>query len=405
MKVFPIAFAGLLALAAGAAAMAQNAPAPANPGQPQPGGAGRGGAPGGRGGAPAGCSYGGGYQPVPTFKPIEQLPDGRVTFRLCAPRAATVTVRGEFGQAPAPTKDDLGIWSTTTTRPVTPDTYRYSWSVDGVSLLDPGNNTYSRTLVGAQNTVTVTGTGGATYQAYRPDIAHGILATIDYESKAAGSRRARVYLPPGYQTDNVKYPVLYLVHGAGDSEDSWSTIGRANYILDNLLADKKARPMIIVMPAGHTPTGPMLNNDVFGDDLLNNLIPFVDAHFRTLKDADHRAMAGLSMGGDHTINYGLTHPEVFHYIGIFSMGLNPGAQRDTYADKNDASLKRAAKALKLTYVAVGTADTTQGQNVPSLRQVLDKDGIKYVYHETGGGHTWVNWREYLNDFLPRLFPR
>jgi enterochelin esterase-like enzyme len=215
-------------------------------------------------------------------------------------------------------------------------------------------------------------------------------------------------VPPGYLKGSTKYPVLYLVHGAGDSDDSWTGVGRAHYILDNLIAAGKARPMIIVMPFGHTPDRPgtdTLANTDFGDDLIKDLMPQVEASFRTINRADSRAMAGLSMGGSHTIRYGLTHPELFHYVGVFSMGLGMGANRDDvarYEAANEAALKRGAREFKLVYYAMGKEDFLYATVAPT-RAMLDRQGIRHVFNESGGGHTWINWRRYLNDFAPRLF--
>jgi len=218
-------------------------------------------------------------------------------------------------------------------------------------------------------------------------------------------RRVHVYTPPGYEKGKGVYPVLYLVHGAGDSDDSWTSVGHAHYILDNLIASGKARPMIIVMPAGHTPDRPgadMLTNTGFRDDFLKDLVPYVDAHYRTTAKPDARAMAGLSMGGAHTIQNGLTHPELFHYIGVFSMGLQSAEQASAYAARNDAALKQGAKAFKLVYYAMGKDDFLYATVAPT-RATLDKYGISHVYKESDGGHTWINWRRYLADFAPRLF--
>jgi enterochelin esterase family protein len=221
-------------------------------------------------------------------------------------------------------------------------------------------------------------------------------------------RRAHVYTPPGYQVSAKRYPVLYLVHGAGDSDDSWTNIGHAQYILDNLIAAGKAKPMIIVMPFGHTPDRPGTNlmaNTDFGDDLIKDLMPKIEHDFRTINQANSRAMAGLSMGGSHTIRYGLTHPELFHYIGIFSMGLGMNgntADVTSYETANAAALQRDAKELKLVYYAMGKDDFLHGTIAPT-RAMFDKYGIKHEFHESTGGHTWINWRRYLNDFAPKLF--
>ena len=181
-------------------------------------------------------------------------------------------------------------------------------------------------------------------------------------------------------------------------------MGRANNILDNLIAAGKVKPMIIVMPSGHTPDRPnanpanMLQNTDFSDDLLKVVIPYIDRQYRTVANADNRAMAGLSMGGAHTIFNGLPHPELFHYIGIFSI-MGGG---DAYEKAFDAQLKQAAKAHKLVYYAYGREDFV-APRAGELKGTLNKYSIPFVLHETAGGHTWINWREYLNDFAPRLF--
>jgi len=371
--------------------------------------------------APKTCMVTGFIAPAPSYKSVEILPDGRVTFRICAPDAREVRVISNdiddvipMGLTPgqqrglAMTKDDMGLWSVTTTKPAPADNYRFAFQVDGVKVPNPQGTTWSEERNGTNSTFEVPGPGGD-FQTYKPDVQHGMVTEIEYWSKTLGAkRRAHVYTPPGYMAGSTKYPVLYLVHGAGDSDDSWTSVGHANYILDNLIAAGKAKPMIIVMPFGHTPDRPgadMLNNNDFGDDLIKDLIPYVEGHFRTLNTADNRAMAGLSMGGSHTIRYGLTHPELFHWIGIFSMGLGmqPGSNDVAkYEEANDAALKRDAKDLKLVYYAIGKADFLHGTVAPT-RGIFDKYGIKHVFNETEGGHTWINWRRYLNDFAPRLF--
>jgi enterochelin esterase family protein len=195
------------------------------------------------------------------------------------------------------------------------------------------------------------------------------------------------------------------VHGAGDSDASWTTAGHAHYILDNLIAARKAKPMIVIMPFGHTPERPnsnMLANTDFADDFLKDLIPYVEANYRTINAPASRAMAGLSMGGAHTLNTGLPHPELFGYVGVFSMGLMNAQQAADYGTANDAGLKEAAKRTRLVYYAMGKTDFLYSSVAPT-RALFDKYGIKHVYHESEGGHEWVNWRRYLEDFAPRLF--
>jgi enterochelin esterase-like enzyme len=367
--------------------------------------------------APTTCQ-GRGFLPSPAaYQAVEQLPDDRVTFRVCAPDATAVSVTSSdiadvipMGLNGTPnglpmTKDDKGLWSVTTSVPVAPDTYRYNFSVNGVAVPNPQGNTYSETRVGLSGTFEVLGPEGE-FQTYKNDVPHGVLSEVEYWSKSLDvKRRAHVYTPPGYMRGGGRYPVLYLVHGAGDSDDSWTSIGRAHHVLDNLIAAGKAKPMIIVMPFGHTPERPgadMLTNTDFSKDFLDDLIPFVDANFRTIAKPASRAMAGLSMGGAHTLNNGLTHPELFRYIGIFSMGLINEQQAAAYEQKNAAALDQAAKSMKLVYYAMGKTDFLYRAVVPT-RAMLDKHGIEHLYNESEGGHTWINWRRYFNDFAPRLF--
>jgi enterochelin esterase-like enzyme len=351
---------------------------------------------------------------------VEAAADGKVTFRLCAPDATDVRINSSdmagaipFGRGGpaglALTKDATGLWSGTTSVAVAPDNYRYSFSVNGVTVPDPTASTFSQERSGTQSTVELPG-ADANFHSFDPKVAHGAVSVIEYWSEALGAkRRAHVYTPPGYFRSTQNYPVLYLVHGAGDSDNNWTSTGHANYILDNLMAAGKAKPMIIVMPAGHTPERAgapgMLGNTDFGDDLHKVLIPLVDGTFRTVKQPASRAMAGLSMGGAHTIQFGLTHPETFRYIGIFSMGLGNGGNQEEvarYEKANAASLARSAKEMKVVYYAMGEDDFLYGTVAPT-RAMLDRQKIKHVYNESGGGHTWINWRRYLEDFLPRLF--
>lgn len=354
-----------------------------------------------------------------SYQSVEPLEDGRVTFRLCAPDADDVRVvsndldpwvPGGFGggeRGLAMTQDATGLWSVTTTLPIPADTYRFNFEVDGARVPDPLATTFSRERSGVNSTFEIAGEEGA-FQTYDPDIAHGAVSRIEYWSDSIGGRReAFVYTPPGYMDGDRDYPVLYLVHGAGDSADSWTSVGRANYIADNLLAAGEIEPMIIVMPFGHTPPragADMLANTDFGNDLVEDLIPYIDATFRTIADAEHRAMAGLSMGGAHTINFGVPRPDLFGEVGIFSMGLGFGGpeQIAAYEERYAEGLAARAGADEPVYYAMGTDDFLYGTVAPT-RALFDQHGIAYHYNETGGGHTWINWRRYLNDFLPRLF--
>ncbi|NBC37577.1 esterase [Novosphingobium sp. FSY-8] len=360
---------------------------------------------------------------TPPFASTQVGADGQVTFRICAPAAQKVEVTsdidllprpaGAFAAVPLPLKRDAtGLWSATTPGPVTPGTHRFSFRVDGVKTADPFGTDWAFPHTGVDGVLQVPGASAA-FQAYDPGIAHGVVSTITYESRTLGmTRRAHVYTPPGYMKDARRYPVLYLVHGAGDSDDSWISTGHAHWIMDRLIAAKKAVPMIIVMPDGHTPDRPeamMWTNHDFGNDLTRDLIPYVDANFRTIPTADARGMAGLSMGGQHTLREGVNRPDTFHWIGVFSIGLGVARTADIHQDKiddymreNDAALKRSARDMRLVYFAMGRDDFLYHTAAPT-RAVFDRYHIGHLYRETGGGHTWMNWRDYLADFAPRLF--
>lgn len=369
--------------------------------------------------APESCLPRGPFTAPASYKSVEVLADGHVTFRLCAPAATAVRVTSNdvadvipmgINGTPglAMTRDDKGLWSVTTDKPVAADTYRFNFNVDGARVPNPQGTTFSEERVGTNSTFEVPGPAGA-FQSYDKSVPHGTVSVIEYWSGSLGvKRRAHVYTPPGYMNGAKKYPVLYLVHGAGDSDDSWTSVGHAQYILDNLIAAGRARPMIIVMPFGHTPERPgadILANTDFGDDLIKDLMPQVERSFRTINTADARAMAGLSMGGSHTLRFGLTHPELFHYIGVFSMGLGMNGNMEDvtrYETANAGALDRGARQFKLVYYAMGKDDFLHGTVAPT-RALLERHGIRHVYNESDGGHTWINWRRYLSDFAPRLF--
>lgn len=357
---------------------------------------------------------------VANYQSVEVLEDGRVTFRICAPDAQEVRVTSSDNDEAIPmgfvpgserglmmARDDTGLWSVTTAVPVAADVYRFNFEVDGARVPDPMGQRFSEERVGTNSTFEVPGEEGE-FQTWKADIAHGVVSEIEYWSAPLGvKRRAHVYTPPGYMAGDEHYPVLYLVHGAGDSDDSWTSVGHANQILDNLIASGDAKPMIVVMPDGHTPASEgqaMLANGAFYTDLHDVLIPLVGERFRVLEGRENRAMAGLSMGGAHTLQAGLTRPDRFAWLGVFSMGLGLGdpAAATKYGDDNAAALEQAASDLSLLYYAMGSEDFLYGAVAPT-REVFDRFGIEHVYNESGGGHTWINWRRYFHDFAPRLF--
>ncbi|MFV3126612.1 alpha/beta hydrolase [Niveispirillum sp. KHB5.9] len=358
------------------------------------------------------------FQPPLEYTSVEVLADGRVIFRLCAKDARDVVAlpqemktvpTGMDGKPPGlpMTKDGEGYWVATTAGAVDPGVYTYNFKVDGLRIADPRGTRFAEAFGGVQSIFQLPGAATAN-QFYKADVPHGLVSVVEYPSTSLGgiTRRAHVYTPPGYEAGGKEtYPVLYLVHGYSDSDDAWTMKGNANYILDNLIAAGKAKPMIIVMPQGHTPAREgvqgMENTD-FGNDLHKDLIPYIDKHFRTKAAVKTRAMVGLSMGGAHTIMFGLPRPDVFGSIGVFSIGMMSEEQTAKYRKVNEAALKARAKAGGLVFYAIGKEDFVITM-APPFRKILEDHGIKYTNVETGGGHTWINWRAYLEQIAPLLF--
>lgn len=336
----------------------------------------------------------------------EVQPDHTVTFRLLAPTATEVKLNR--GDIPATfvkpmAKTEAGVWEVTV-GPLVPGAYRYTFDVNGLTVNDPRNPTNSESNDNVWSMVLVP---GSEIMDTREEVPHGAVAAVTYQSKALGrTRRMHVYTPPGYESNKEKYPVFYLLHGASDSDDAWTSVGRAGFILDNLIAAKKAKPMIVVMPHGHTTRGGMRQPgqaDEFNKDFVEDIMPYVESHYRTLNDRAHRAMAGLSMGGGHTLRIGVPHLDKFAYIGVFSSGLN--AQGATaYEEQNAAILDNAKlkKGLELLWIGVGKEDRVleSSQNTVAL---FKKHGFTVVDKVSEGGHTWLNWRDYLIEFAPKLF--
>jgi enterochelin esterase family protein len=339
--------------------------------------------------------------------------DRKVVFRIHAPKAEkvgvfTTDVPGGFAPRPM-TKDKDGVWELTL-GPVDAGTYRYLFNVDGVFTVDPRNQALSESNGNAWSVLHVP---GSDFMDTR-DVPHGAVARVYYRSSTLGrTRRMHVYTPPGYEAGTQKYPVLYLLHGAGDSDDSWTSVGRANFILDNLIAAGKARPMLVVMPAGHTgpfsfimPTAPArggpVGNARFEDDFLKDVRPYVESHYRVLADRADRAVAGLSMGGAQSLNLAATRPTDFGYVGVFSSGVVFGRAAD-WEKQHEAGLgDEARKGLKLLWFATGSDDFLMPRTKETVA-LFEKHGFKPVFKETKGGHTWINWQQYLNEFAPQLF--
>jgi enterochelin esterase-like enzyme len=365
--------------------------------------------------------------PPPAYVSPEVAPDRKITFRILAPNAHEVRVFGTdipgLLQAGQMTKGDKGIWELVF-GPVEPGAYRYNFQVDGVTVLDPRNPSLSESNDNAWSLFYVPGTPFMDTQ----QVPHGSVSAITYYSTILNKfRRLHVYLPPGYETSTQKYPIFYLLHGAGDSDDSWTSVGRAGFILDNLIAGHRAKPMVVVMPAGHTTRDPFAGraagartidfNDDFVREFETDIMPMVETRYRVYTDRAHRAIAGLSMGGAHTLYIGITNLDKFAYIGVFSSGLLgtfpvrlPGASGEapppdlTWENQNRAQLENAAlkKGLKLFWFSTGSDDFLIG-NTHSTVALFEKYGFHPVFQESPGGHTWINWRNYLNEFAPQLF--
>ncbi|WP_321372438.1 alpha/beta hydrolase-fold protein [uncultured Draconibacterium sp.] len=348
--------------------------------------------------------------------------DNSVTFRLYSENAQSVAVSGSwmgFGQNLEMKKGDDGVWSAKTAV-LEPSMYHYNLILDGVSILDPRNPKAMRDGTRYASTLIIPGEGSETFEVN--DVPHGSINKVWYDSPSLDlTRRMYVYTPPGYEGSKEKYPVLYLLHGGGGDEDAWSSLGRANYILDNLIASGKAKPMIVVMTNGNpnqkaaiTETQPIPSDNPliiatakFPTSLVNDVIPYVEDHYRVIANSSNRAIAGLSMGCLHTQIASLNNPEMFKYMGLFSLGLHPNDPNLEEIMKPliaayDANLETLKKNYKLFYIGCGTEDFVY-EGVQNLRKKLDDNNFEYLYNETGGGHTWANWRTYLSDYAPRLF--
>ncbi len=334
--------------------------------------------------------------------------DLRVSFRLRAPNAQKVQVQpggGDNGLGQGPfdmAKGDDGVW-TATIPPAVPGFHYYWFLIDGVPSNDPGSETYFGW--GKQTSGVEIPEKGASFYAPQ-DVPHGEVHICWYPSKITQTtRRAYVYTPPDYDTNSsARYPVLYLQHGAGEDERGWHKQGRMNFIMDNLLAAKKATPMLVVMDRGYASRpGEAANKNSFGDVLLEEIIPLIDSKYRTIADRDHRAMAGLSMGGMQTMQIGLTHLDKFGWLGAFSA---PTRNFDLKSSYNGVFTDAAAfnKQVHLLWLGAGTAETQIHDGAKSVHDALASAGIQNVFVESQGtAHEWQTWRRALNDFVPRLF--
>ncbi len=351
--------------------------------------------------------------PAPALITPEVHSDNSVTFRYRAPNAQEVKVTREGIPEPfAMQKDDQGIW-TVNTPSWPPDYYGYSIIVDGARNIDPYNPLLKPNLLSTENMVHVPGPPSLTWELN--DVPHGEIHHHFYRSSAANDDRDYyVYTPPAYDASAKKtYPVLYLLHGYSDDASGWTAVGRANVILDNLIAQGKAKPMIVVMPLGYGTMemirvgwGGIFNHPEvreqnlakFHDALFNEVMPKVESEYRINKDRASRAIAGLSMGGSESLLNGLNNLDKFAWVGAFSAGGLP----EPY-EKDFPSLdSKANQQLKLLWIACGTEDRLITAN-RNLREWLKQKGINHTDIETPGMHTWMVWRRNLSEFAPLLF--
>ena len=376
-------------------------------------------------------------------------PDKKVTFRLRAPNAAEVLLNGNWdnGTNIKMTKDGQDIWSVTV-GPLGEQLWGYSFSVDGVKVLDPGNGEYQRDGNRYDNLLMISGPGSELWD-FKPEIPHGTVQAMWYSSEILKqkARRMYVYTPPGYETSKAKYPVLYLLHGGGGDEDAWITMGRANIILDNLIAQGKVKPMLVVMPNGNAtqivsqgyaygPTPPRQSvtapapppvqasqgpgagrgappappaggpagggrggqtyEGSYPHSLVKEVVPFIEKNFRVTANRDNRAIAGLSMGGGHTTLATNNNPGMFGWIGVWSAG---GQDTDEYVNL----LKKVnAGGVKQYWIGVGTTDFALNGS-QTLYAAAQKAGLKTSFHTAPGAHYWFIWRQFLGEFGSVLF--
>jgi enterochelin esterase family protein len=359
--------------------------------------------------------------------------DHSVLLRLKAPKADSVFVTGDIlppariqtpmGEMDIPgkelmTKGEDGIW-TYDTGVLDSELYNYFYLVDGVKTIDPGNPFLIRDVASITNIFILDGEKGDLYKVN--DVPHGTVSRRWYDSPGLGmDRRLTIYTPPGYESSGEKYPVLYLLHGAGGDEEAWIALGRTAQILDNLIAQKKAKPMIVVMPNGnvsqdaapgegkdgfYTPQfmAPRTMNGMYEANFMD-IVKFVEDKYRVRADKEHRAIAGLSMGGFHSLHISRYFPNTFDYVGLFSAAIMPrdDATGKVYSNFDETLKAQGENGYKLYWIGMGKTDFLYGAN-QEYRKKLDEMGMRYSYVESEGGHTWRNWRVYLTQFVPQLF--
>ena len=362
-----------------------------------------------------------------------------VTFRLRAPKAVKVEVTGDFlppqqmdtpfGKFDAPGTAQLkegegGVWEYTTPDPLASELYNYSFIVDGQRMNDPSNVAMVRDVSSVTNLFIIPGDPGDLYSVN--DVAHGTVTRRWYDSPTLKEqRRITIYTPPGYESGKQTYPVFYLLHGSGGDEEAWIALGRTAQILDNLIAQGKVKPMIVVMPNGHTQNAsapgessrdykPAMGGGprqavASMEDSFGDIMKFVEDNYRVKKGKANRAVAGLSMGGMHSAAISAQYPNTFDYVGVFSAppiatlmardNVDATKATDEFVKKLQAQQKNG---FKLYWIACGSSDFLYQSVIDSMKK-MDEIGFDYTYRESGEGHIWKNWRIYLSEFAPMLF--
>ncbi len=351
--------------------------------------------------------------------------DYSVTFRLDAPHASEVKIMGDWmpanGWVPGSEvmeKDEKGVWFHTT-KPLEPELYGYSFMIDSFRTLDPNNPFVSRDVAILTNIFMI---GGGEAELYEVNaVPHGSVVRRWYNSPGIDmERRLTIYTPPGYENSVLRYPVLYLLHGAGGDEEAWGELGRSAQIMDNLIAQSMAIPMIVVMPNGNVSqeAAPGEGSEGFYkpqfmvpgtmdgtfEEIFPDIMEFVESSFRVKAEKSFRAVAGLSMGGFHSMHISRYYPNTFDYVGLFSPAILPYQNRTAkaYQDIEGTLIRQIENGYKLYWIGIGKADPLYN-NVLDYHYRIEAMEMPHTYHESDGGHTWKNWRVYLSEFVPQLF--
>ncbi len=343
--------------------------------------------------------------------------DMSVTIRLYAPNAERVTLVGDFVDNVAMTRNAEGVWEYTSA-PLASELYNYWFNVDGIDHVNDPANSYIVRDVGSQmNYFIIPGERGDLYAAQ--DVPHGTMAKVWAEVSDGRARRMTIYTPAGYEEGKGRYPVLYLLHGMGGDEDAWTATGRVAEIMDNLIAEGKAEPMIVVMTNGCTQHvsapgyshegmwRPYMSGSMDGsfEAMFPSIVEWVDGHYRTKAKKAYRAIAGLSMGGFHSMQISKEYPAMFDYVGLFSAAIFRGKEGiETYSNLEAKLDRQFDEGVKLYWIAIGKDDFLYDENV-RYRALLDNAGYPYTYRESDGGHIWRNWRIYLGEYAQLLFKK